>query len=238
MPAAAQPSAPPPAPPPKEEPLPLKEEIVEEPEIIFVEKEEEESAALGDMVLGALGGDSGASLFGGGDAVPQKSQPKTLDEAIHAIETAFARDDISKSVLEFGLKYCKRCMLFLLMPQFALGWDAAGEDVNRDLIERIAIPFDNPSLFKTVQQNGKALMGPPPNVPLNKSFFSHTGGYAPKSVLLIPVMFHGKMVNIFYGDGGRDGAIPGDVKDLLILTQKMPHAFESLKERVMNLFSI
>ncbi|MDD5348546.1 MAG: hypothetical protein PHT59_08030 [Candidatus Omnitrophica bacterium] len=233
-PAAARPAAPP----PREEAAQPVQEILEDAEIIFVEKEKEDTAALGDMLLGALGGEGGSSLFGGGESAPAKAQSRTLNEVIHAIDTAFARDDISKTVLEFGLKYCKRCMLFTVMPQFALGLDAVGDDVNRDLIERIAIPFDNPSLFKTVHQNGKALMGPPPNVPLNMSFFSHTGGYTPKAVLLIPVMFHGKMVNIFYGDGGRESTIGNDVKDLLILTQRMPNAFESMKERVMKLFSL
>ncbi len=162
--------------------------------------------------------------------------PADLREARSLIETSESRDDIAAVVLGYALSVFKRSGLFIIQKGFAMGWEGAGEGVNRLNIKQLIIPLDQPSIFKFVHDTGAHFIGPPQPSELNRDFFLLMGGKLPKSVVIIPVHFMGKVVQMLYGDNGAGEYASTNIGELLILLQQVPSVIESLvlKRRKMS----
>jgi|YelNatPaOPRAMG01_1025707.scaffolds.fasta_scaffold08313_7 hypothetical protein len=157
-----------------------------------------------------------------------------LNDAVSLLLSATSRDDIASVVLGFALSIFKRAVIFMIQKGIAIGWEGAGEQVNRFNIKQLIIPLDQPSIFKFAYDMGAHFIGPPQATEFNKDFFLLLGGIPPKTAVVIPVYFMGRIVQMLYGDNGAGNIASTDVGELLILLQKVPEAIEKLviKRRV------
>ena len=162
--------------------------------------------------------------------------PANLQDAISLIMESESRDDIAAVVLGYALSIFKRAAIFMIQKGLAIGWEGAGEGVNRFNIKQLVIPLDQPSVFKFVNDTGAHFIGSPQPTELNKDFFLLLGGKPPRTVVIIPVHFMGRVVQMLYGDNGAGAFASTDIGELLILLQKVPGVIESLvlKKRRMS----
>jgi hypothetical protein len=162
--------------------------------------------------------------------------PANLQDAIALILDSESRDDIAAVVLGYALSVFKRTALFMIQKGLAIGWEGAGEGVNRFNIKQLVIPLDQPSVFKFVHDTGAHFIGPPQPTELNRDFFLLLGGKPPRTVIIIPVHFMGRVVQMLYGDNGEGEFASTNIGELLILLQKVPEVIEALvlKKRSMS----
>lgn len=155
----------------------------------------------------------------------------TLVQATKALQNVEDRDQIARIVLGFASGTFKRTGLFLVRPDMVMGWDAAGNGLNREVVERLMVPLNVPSVFKLVCDMKAHFLGAIPKSPVNSRFLKTLGGEPPRSAFVIPILFKGKVVNILYGDNGPGTDATFDIGELLILAMKIPQSFEDLIRR-------
>ncbi|MCL4467912.1 MAG: hypothetical protein M1591_03120 [Deltaproteobacteria bacterium] len=162
--------------------------------------------------------------------------PSNLQDAITLIMDSESRDDIASVVLGYALSIFKRAAIFMIQKGLAIGWEGAGDGVNRFNIKQLVIPLEQPSVFKFVNDTGAHFVGSPQPTELNKDFFLLLGGKPPRTVVIVPVHFMGRVVQMLYGDNGEGAFASTDIGELLILLQKVPGVIESLvlKKRRMS----
>lgn len=157
--------------------------------------------------------------------------PADLSSAITLLEAAGSRRDIASVVLGFAMSVFKRVAIFLIQKGLAIGWEGAGENVNRSHIKELIIPLDQPSVFKFVNDTGAHFIGPPQDSELNRDFFLLLGGKPPRTVVIIPIHFKGRLVQMLYGDSGEGRLASVNIGELLILLQKVPEVIEALARK-------
>lgn len=158
--------------------------------------------------------------------------PVDLSEAQQLLTGATDRDDIAAAVIRLARKTFARGVLFIVRGGAISGWDAFGEGINLPVVRNVIVSLRQPSVFKLVSDTRAHFLGQVPPGDVNEAFLKLLGGPPPKSVFLYPILFKGKVVNLFYGDGGPGKNAPVDVSDLLILGPKIPQTFDRiLRER-------
>jgi len=155
----------------------------------------------------------------------------SFDEATNKLNTALSRDDIASAVIGLALSRFQRAILFTVQRGLIIGWDGHGQDLEKGIAGNLAIPLTLPSSFKLVYDTNSFFLGSFPSTPVNDGFLKAISPKGkPRSSILIPILFKGKIVNILYGDNGLEDA-PSDIGELLILAQKIPLAFEKLVQK-------
>ena len=85
------------------------------------------------------------------------------------------------------------------------------------------LPEDERALF----------LGPIPRTEANVRLLKQLGGGVPGNALVVPILALGRVVNIFYADGGRGLVVdPAGVGELLILATRIARSYEALVARV------
>ncbi len=151
-----------------------------------------------------------------------------LKTAQEIIAQAKSRDDIAKAALSLALNTLNRAIIFMVKGNLVMGWDGAGEHVDRQVIQSLVVPLKVQSAFKFVYDTKSAFVGPLPAGETNDKFLQLLGGAKPKSSVLFPILFRGRVVNVIYGDSGPGKFANTDISDLQILSPKIPLTFEKL----------
>jgi hypothetical protein len=162
-----------------------------------------------------------------GDEAPPAPPPrkKDPDEAAAAIETATTRDEVVVAVLSLGLCYFKRVVFFIVREPWLIGWDGAGEKMDRARAAALRIPLDLPSVFQGVTRNRTVFVGRPGPEETNLKFLEAIGKKPGTTAALLPVAVRGRMVNLIWGDSGARGAGRADLGQLMAHMQKIPRAY-------------
>ncbi len=155
----------------------------------------------------------------------EELSPISLEEAKVLLERAKTREELGETVLRLAMKKFKRTCLFVLIKEKLIGWDGIGEGVNRGMIRRFVKNIDEMGTFKFVFQTKSHYVGKLSGIP--EDFIRMLGG-EPATAFIIPVLVKGKVVNMFYGDGGKGLHSPTDVADLLIFFTRLAPAYERM----------
>ena len=84
-------------------------------------------------------------------------------------------------------------------------------------------------MLETVVSTRAHYLGPLPRTEANIRLLKALGGGVPRNALLMPILALGRVVNVFYADGGRAGTVdPTGVGELLILSTRITQGYESL----------
>jgi len=155
-------------------------------------------------------------------AVPEVKDPAGAAERIDAATT---RDEVVAAVLALGRCYFRRVVFFIVREPWVLGWDGAGESMDRSRAAALRVPLDLPSVFQGVTRNRTMFVGRPGPEEANLAFLEAIGKKAGTTAAVFPVAVRGRVVNLMWGDSGSAGAARADLGQLLAFMQKIPRAY-------------
>ncbi|HEX9187554.1 MAG TPA: hypothetical protein VGB87_10805 [Vicinamibacteria bacterium] len=157
--------------------------------------------------------------------LPPAPEAKDPGAAAEKIDAATTRDEVVAAGLALGRCYFKRVVFFIVREPWVMGWDGAGEGMDRARAAALRVPLDRPSVFQGVTRNRTMFVGRPGPEPANQEFLEAIGKKAGTTAALFPVTLRGRVVNLVWGDSGSTGAARGDLGQLLALMQKIPRAY-------------
>jgi hypothetical protein len=156
---------------------------------------------------------------------PPPPRVQDPDEAAAGIDAATTRDEVVSSVLALWMCYFKRVVFFIVREPWLIGWDGAGEKIDRGRAAALRIPLDLPSVFQEVTRNRAVFVGRPGPEETNQKFLAAIGKKPGTTAALFPVAVRGRMVNLIWGDSGARGAARGNLGQLIAHMQKIPRAY-------------
>ena len=161
------------------------------------------------------------------DAWAEKVQHYAIDEISRRLAYVEDREEIAAALLESLASEFGCAALFVVRGDNVSGLRAVKNGVEIADFEKVHIPFARPSVLKTVAEGKGYYLGPLTLNPLNQRILAALGGKAPESALVMPVVVLGRVVDIFYLEGGE-----GDLADSLPKVQRLLNkaalAFEML----------
>jgi hypothetical protein len=158
-------------------------------------------------------------------AVPPVPEAKDPAAAAERIDGASTRDEVVAGGLALARCYFKRVVFFIVREPWVLGWDGAGEGMDRARAATLRIPLDLPSVFQGVTRNRTMFVGRPGPEEANQAFLASIGKKTGTTAAIFPVALRGRVVNLVWGDSGSAGAARGDLGQMLALMQKIPRAY-------------
>jgi len=161
-------------------------------------------------------------LRGKADAVPL---PADADAAAAAIDAAATRDDVVVASVALARCYFRRVVFFIVREPWVLGWDGAGEGMDRARALTLRVPLDLPSVFRGVTRDRTMFVGRPGPEEANSAFLEAIGKKPGTTAALFPIAVRGRVVNLVWGDSDARGAGRGDLGQLLAHMQKIPRAY-------------
>ncbi|HVI96326.1 MAG TPA: hypothetical protein VM753_20075 [Anaeromyxobacter sp.] len=166
---------------------------------------------------------------------PEEPDPPPLgfDEALRALEGVTDRTAIARIVLRYARSRFRRAALLTVNRGAAQGWQGAGEGLAGGRARRIRIALGARGILDTVVRTQAHFLGPLPKTEANVRLLKQLGGGVPGNALLVPILALGRVVNLFYADGGRGRVVdPAGVGELLILATRIARSYEALVARV------
>jgi hypothetical protein len=154
--------------------------------------------------------------------VPRVKDP---EEAAAAIDAAGTRDEVVQAVLALGRCYFKRVVFFIVREPWVIGWDGAGEGMDRARAGELRIPLDLPSVFQSVTRDRALFVGRLGPEETNRQFLEAIGKKPGTTAAVLPVALRSRVVNLIWGDSGARGAARGGLGQLVAHMQKIPRAY-------------
>ncbi|ABQ25243.1 GspE/PulE/PilB domain-containing protein [Geotalea uraniireducens] len=151
----------------------------------------------------------------------------TIDTFSMQLAEAKDRDAIANLIVNYTGQEFDRVALFLVRRNVAGGWTALSRKKVVAGFEELQIPLDAPSVLKMVADGKSFYLGPLTDTPANTKILTALEGGKPACALLIPLLMMGRVVAIFYVDGGA-GDLGDRVVDMQKLIGKAAMAFEIL----------
>ena len=155
-----------------------------------------------------------------------ETAPSSLDAVLSILAEAKDRDAIADALAAHVGQEFERVALFMVKGKVAAGWKGIVRKKPLSQFDKFQLPLDELSVLKTVADTKSFYLGPILDTPGNKKLLAAIGGQAPETALLIPLQMMGRVVTIFYVDGGKD--LGNKLFDLQKLTGKTSLAFEIL----------
>lgn len=152
--------------------------------------------------------------------------PLTMEVAEKELEAASERDTIFDLLFEYSRQYFDYTALFLVKDDVAEGRDASGEGAPRDLVARVGVPLDLPSLLGKARNEKKLVRG--------KGDPSGVDGVLAKDLarkgntewVVLPVVVRKRVVALLLGDGGEGGIDDAGLEEVTAVATQAVSAFE------------
>ncbi len=152
--------------------------------------------------------------------------PLQFDEAIERLASASSRDDIGRIILRAARQQFARAALLTVYPSMFIGWQGIGEGF--DHISEVVVPRGVQSVFALVAASRAHYLGPLQSFAAHGAWVKATGKRIPRSLVVMPILVHGRAVNLLVADNGHDAHVGSDVGELLILAQQIAASYETL----------
>ncbi|HET8644106.1 MAG TPA: hypothetical protein VFO85_01380, partial [Vicinamibacteria bacterium] len=91
-------------------------------------------------------------------AVPA-ARPRDLRAAEDLLEQATTRDEVVDATLGLCLRFFRRVVFFIVREPWCVGWNGAGESMDRTLAASLKIPLDQPSVFQAAARDRTVFIG-------------------------------------------------------------------------------
>jgi hypothetical protein len=153
---------------------------------------------------------------------PEARDPESAAAAIDAART---REEVMSAAIALGRCYFRRAIFFIVREPWVIGWDGAGEGMDRTRASALRVPLDLPSVFQGVTRDRTMFVGRPGPEETNREFLETIGKKPGTTAALFPIAVRGRVVNLLWGDSGSAGAARGDLGQLLADMQKIPRAY-------------
>jgi hypothetical protein len=158
-------------------------------------------------------------------AAPAPPEVRDPAAAADRIDAASTRDEVVAAVIALGRCYFRRVVFFIVREPWVIGWDGAGEGVDRARASALRVPLDLPSVFQGVTRDRTVFVGRPGPQEATRAFLEAIGKKPGTTAALLPVAVRGRVVNVIWGDSGTAGAARGDLGQLLAYVQRIPRAY-------------
>jgi hypothetical protein len=145
-----------------------------------------------------------------------------LREAARALAAAEERDEIAAALVGFGQISYRRAAFFVVRRGQIAGWQGTGHGVRSAALREAVLPLDRPSTFRDLVLTRLPYRGPVPDAP-SRDFLIEGLGWAPATMLAVPLAVQERVVGILYGDEEMD-PVPDEV--IAALARAAEHAFE------------
>jgi hypothetical protein len=150
-------------------------------------------------------------------------EPDTVSKGLAYAENSEEIADLI--ITELGSKL-KRVALFRIKNHMAICWKGVDQEMAIYDVDQVRLPLDEPSALKTVTESASFYLGPLQETPINHLLNDALGGGHPQTVLAMPLIVSGRVVNILYAEGYGD--MSSMVPELQKLLTKAALAFEML----------
>jgi hypothetical protein len=164
-----------------------------------------------------------------GAALPEPAAaapgPRDPEAAAALVDAAQTRDEVVSAALALARCYFRRVLFFIVREPWVLGWDGAGEGVDRARARALRVPLDMPSVFQGVTRERAMFVGRPGPEEANRAFLEAIGKKPGTTAALFPVAVRSRVVNLVWGDSGAAGAARADLGQLLAYMQRIPRAY-------------
>jgi hypothetical protein len=168
-------------------------------------------------------------------APPPAPEPSPLSfaEAVRALAGVEQRDAIANTVLRYARSRFKRAVILTVQRGAAHGWAGLGEKLGPDAVRRMHLALGTPGILDTVVRTQAHFLGPLPKTDSNIRLLKALGGGVPANAFVVPILAMGRVVNLFYADGGKGALVDaGGVGELLILATRIAKSYDTLLQRV------
>ena len=128
-------------------------------------------------------------------------------------------------MIALGRCYFKRVVFFIVREPWVIGWDGAGEGMDRARAASLRVPLDVPSVFQGVTRNRAMFVGRLGPEDANRTFLEAIEKKPGTTAAVFPIAVRTRVVNLMWGDSGSTGAARGDLGQLLAHMQKIPRAY-------------
>ena len=137
-------------------------------------------------------------------ASPSASEVAFLKSIIDETQSSDFVGEIGLMIMRCGARTVRRGVLFSVSQGQVRGIGEFGLEAlgprSYEKVRKMSIPLADPSIFRGVIESGRTFRGK-----LAKSFWDdylvrQLGGEQPKEVIAVPMVLHGTVVSIFYGD--------------------------------------
>ncbi len=125
-----------------------------------------------------------------------------LRELAQALSEVRDQQQVLQILLGHMGQVFERAAIFLVRENEVSGWKAVCRQQEITSFEELNLPLEAPSVVKTVVEGKSFYLGPISVNGLNQDLLNALGGDTPEAVLLMPLVLDGRVVNLFYGDGG------------------------------------
>jgi hypothetical protein len=142
-------------------------------------------------------------------------------------EAAKDREGIIDVALRFARRTFDFAAAFAVLRGTAIEWDTRGDGRETVHADRIYIPLDAASVFRTAAVTRKSYLGPVPADAFSHAFLKQLGR-APRAIFLFPVEVSSRLIAIFYGDCSQRPVSQRRLSDFVLFCQDLPAAFQEL----------
>ena len=156
---------------------------------------------------------------------PPPAEPLDPTAAAARIDAAATRDEVVAGALHLCRCFFRRVVVFIVREPWVLGWDGAGDGVDRARIAALRIPLDVPSVFQGVTRARTVFVGRPGPEEPTRRFLEVLGRKPVGTAALFPLAVKGRVVNLIWGDGGSPPGAKRELGELMALVQKVPRAY-------------
>ncbi|HYU32512.1 MAG TPA: hypothetical protein VEW48_10145 [Thermoanaerobaculia bacterium] len=152
-------------------------------------------------------------------------EPATLEEVEKAFAATLDRERVGQIVLAFLVRNHRRAALFQVARDKVIAWMARG-DLDLRRFEKLAISFDQPSVFLNLRQGSAFYIGAMPPMPAHRQLASCWDGELPRDCVLLPVKMKDRLVAVIYADNARNGLAGIDLSQLQRLAASTADALQ------------
>lgn len=145
------------------------------------------------------------------------------------------REEIADLVVSTLADRLTRVILFVVRDDSVIGWKGVSRQSPLEKINGFRIPLSDSSALRTVTDGAGFYLGPLPDTAAHEMLIMSLGGEKPRTVLLMPLLIWGRVLNILYVEGGDD--LADLVPEIQKLLSKAALAFEvlMLRDKIMML---
>jgi hypothetical protein len=158
-------------------------------------------------------------------AAAPAARPRDSGAAEELLEQAQTRDEVVDATMGLCLRFFRRVVFFIVREPWCLGWNGAGESMDRALAASLKVPLDQPSVFQAVARDRTVFIGRLGAGEENQRFVRALAKRPGTNAALLPIAVRSRVVNLVYGDNGAAGNLKGSLGELLVLLQKVPRAY-------------
>jgi hypothetical protein len=156
-----------------------------------------------------------------------------MELALPAIEVATDRDAIARVLLRHARARFRRALLLVVQGRSARGWVAQGEGIDPDAPIGLELALDAPGIVASAVAQGEPLIAPLLHAESDVRLVERLGGGAPSQGVAVPIVTHGRIVNVLYADAGPGGvARPEAVDELAAVATFASRRYEALLGRI------